>query len=86
MKAYRQGSVPPKKPKLNIKKKKTDMEKTVDDVKDARKLADKFTNDGTVMLEESKEPLPMGFRRGLSARQPPGGSPLSRRSNLLATS
>ena len=61
LKAYRQGNVPPKKPKLNIKKEKTDMEKTIDDVKDAGKLANKFMNDGTVMLQESKEPLPRGF-------------------------
>ena len=61
LKAYRQGSAPPKKPKMIIKKEKTDIEKTVDDVKHAGQLAYKFVNDGIVMLEESKEPLPKGF-------------------------
>ena len=49
------------KPKVTIKKEKTDIEKTVDDVKHAGQLANKFVNDGIVMLEESKEPLPRGF-------------------------
>jgi hypothetical protein len=61
LKAYRQGSAPPKKPKLIIKKEKTAIEQTVDDLKHAGKLANTFLNDGTDLLDESKEPLPRGF-------------------------